>query len=412
MTYPTYEKYKESGVPWLGDVPEGWEVKKLRYAAKLSDKRVPYEEADCSYVGLEHIESWTGKRINDDEASADGIVSMFEAGDVLFGTLRPYLAKVHRAEQKGCSSTEALVLRGSEALDTHFLKYYMLSPAFIDEVNAATYGAKMPRANWTDVGGLPVSLPNPTEQKAIAEFLDTKTAEIDALVAKKQELLKLLAEQRTALITHAVTKGLNPSAPMKDSGIDWLGHIPQHWKTAPLKFCLRFMNNRRIPLSGEYRGRMADKIYPYYGASGIIDQVEDYIFDEPSILIAEDGANLLSRSTPLAFIAEGKYWVNNHAHILKTILGSFDYWANLLCNVDYTPWITGSAQPKLNKENLGGIHLPLPPEDEQYEIAEHLMTVTQKIDPISEKTQEAIDRLKEYRTALITNAVTGKIKVV
>jgi type I restriction enzyme S subunit len=149
--------------------------------------------------------------------------------------------------------------------------------------------------------------------------------------------------------------------------------------------------------------------YPYYGASGIIDYVEEYIYDEPTILVAEDGANLLSRSTDLAFIAEGKYWVNNHAHILKPIQGEFSYWANLLCIVQYDTWITGSAQPKLSKDNLGSIPLPHPPELEQQKIADFLDYKTQQIDQLIEKKKALIEKLNEQRIAVITQAVTKGI---
>ena len=111
------------------------------------------------------------------------------------------------------------------------------------------------------------------------------------------------------------------------------------------------------------------KEYPYYGASGVIDHVESYLFDEPLILVAEDGANLYSRSTPLAFVAEGKYWVNNHAHILRPLDGLVTYWAHVLGCVIFDPWISGSAQPKLTGENLGSIPLPLPPVREREELS-------------------------------------------
>lgn len=151
--------------------------------------------------------------------------------------------------------------------------------------------------------------------------------------------------------------------------------------------------------------------YPYYGASGVIDYVEDFLFEEPLILIGEDGANLLSRSTPLAFEARGKYWVNNHAHILKPVSGPFAYWSNLLCIVQYAPWITGAAQPKLTKDNLGTILLPCPPVIEQEAITEFITKASRKIDTLVVAIDEAIDRLTEYRTALITAATTGKIDV-
>ena len=156
---------------------------------------------------------------------------------------------------------------------------------------------------------------------------------------------------------------------------------------------------------------MMPKEYPYYGASGIIDYVEDYIFDEPLILVAEDGANLYSRSTPLAFVAAGKYWVNNHAHILKPRDDMVRYWVHVLASIEFYPWISGSAQPKLTSESLGSISLPVPPVRERNEILVFNDRVTGRLDPLIGKVRDAIDRLKELRSSLISAAVTGKIDV-
>lgn len=153
------------------------------------------------------------------------------------------------------------------------------------------------------------------------------------------------------------------------------------------------------------------KAYPYYGASGIIDKVEEYLFEEPLILVAEDGANLRSRSTPLAFVAEGRYWVNNHAHILRPIDGIISYWAPLLASIEFEPWITGSAQPKLTSENLGSILLPVPPRSQRLEIATLLFEVTGPLDELTKTIFAAIARLDELRSALVTAAVTGAIDV-
>ena len=151
--------------------------------------------------------------------------------------------------------------------------------------------------------------------------------------------------------------------------------------------------------------------YPYYGASGIIDYVDDFIFNEKTILIAEDGANLLSKSTPLAFVAEGKYWVNNHAHILQPKFEGFLYWAELLSLIDYTIYISGAAQPKLSRENLGAVKVIVPPRDEIIQIVSLIKTLTHKFSEAISLQQTQIEKLKEYKATLIDSAVTGKIKV-
>ena len=198
---------------------------------------------------------------------------------------------------------------------------------------------------------------------------------------------------------------------MKDSGIEWLGEIPQHWELKKLGFSFNSLDTKRVPLSAEERGLMKNRIYDYYGASGIIDLVENYIFNEDLILVGEDGANLLTRSKSLVFIASGKYWVNNHAHIIKPIDGNIKYFCELLELIDYSIYITGSAQPKLTQEALKSIKIPIPPIIEQNEIYSFLEIELKRIDTIILKAQQEIELLKEFKTALISEVVTGKVDV-
>lgn len=249
------------------------------------------------------------------------------------------------------------------------------------------------------------------EQQQIANYLDHKTAKIDSLIEKKKRLIELLKEERTAVINQAVTKGLDPNRPMKDSGIEWLGEIPGHWDIRKIKYVLKFFDHIRVPLSSDERGRMAEKIYDYYGASGIIDKVEDYLFDGEYILVGEDGANLLTRSTALAFKAIGKFWVNNHAHILQPKNGNIDYFVNLLECIDYRLYVSGSAQPKLTQERLGAIEIIEPPLKEQNLIVNYIEKETIRIDSIISTSEKEIALLQEYRTALISEVVAGKIDV-
>ncbi|WP_431785541.1 restriction endonuclease subunit S [Paenibacillus lactis] len=193
---------------------------------------------------------------------------------------------------------------------------------------------------------------------------------------------------------------------LKNSELEWLKEIPSHWKKMKLKHVFNNLDFKRIPLSSEERGSMINKEYDYYGASGVIDKVENYLFNESLILIGEDGANLYSRSTPLAFVAEGKYWVNNHAHILKPKNGNIYYWANLLETIDYTIYITGSAQPKLTQEALANILLPVPPLEEQENIWGYLGSKLMDLDIIIKSKKRLINLLEEKRQSMISEAVT------
>ena len=196
----------------------------------------------------------------------------------------------------------------------------------------------------------------------------------------------------------------------KEVDIGWLKQIPKHWKLKRVKHSLEFFDNIRKPLSSDERGKMQSKKYDYYGASGIIDKVDDYLFEGEYILLGEDGANLISRSSPLAFKACGQFWVNNHAHILKPIKSNnLDYFVHLLESIDYTVSVTGSAQPKLTQEALGNQFIIEPPANEQIIISEFINKNISQIDSLIEKKTQMIELLKEERAALINQAVTKGI---
>ena len=195
----------------------------------------------------------------------------------------------------------------------------------------------------------------------------------------------------------------------KDSGVDWIGEIPEHWEPKKIKFAIDFHDSKRIPLSADERGKMLSKKYDYYGASGVIDKVEDYIFDGTYILLGEDGANLIARNSPLAFKASGKFWVNNHAHILTPKGGELDYFVYLLESADYTTLISGSAQPKLTAEALGNFLILNPPHEAQKAIASYLDRKTAEIDKLIAQKERLIELYKEEKTAIINQAVTKGI---
>ncbi|HCX51016.1 MAG TPA: restriction endonuclease subunit S [Bacillus sp. (in: Bacteria)] len=203
-----------------------------------------------------------------------------------------------------------------------------------------------------------------------------------------------------------MSEGLRCYPSYKETNIDWLKGIPINWDIKKIKYVFDNLDYKRIPLSAEIRGSMRNKIYDYYGASGVIDKVEDYLFDETLILVGEDGANLFSRSTPLAFLAEGKYWVNNHAHILKPKKGNIHYFVNLLECIDYSIYISGSAQPKLTQDALGNIIIPVPSLEEQDNIVNYLIPKLDRIDSLIAVKEKLIELLEEKRQAIITEAVT------
>jgi type I restriction enzyme S subunit len=172
----------------------------------------------------------------------------------------------------------------------------------------------------------------------------------------------------------------------------------------------RCLNKARVPLSSTERAAMADRIFDYYGASGVIDKVEDFIFDDDLLLIAEDGANLILRNLPLAIVARGRFWVNNHAHILKPKRGNLEYLAALMETIDYRPWISGAAQPKLTKDRLLAAKIAVPARSEQDAIIAESERLTKPIQLAIDKLLVEIDRLEEFQTAFVSQVVTGGLR--
>jgi type I restriction enzyme S subunit len=216
---------------WLGEVPEHWEVLPLKRNARLLTDKT---DNRSNPVALEHIESWTGRLI-ETQTEFEGEGVSFKVDDILFGKLRPYLAKVYLATASGEAVGDFHVIHSSASLLPRLLQYQLLNREVINLVNSSTYGAKMPRASWSFLGSIAMPVPPLQEQLPIATFLGHETAKIDALIAEQQRLIELLQEKRQAVISHAVTKGLNPDAPMKDSGVEWLGEVPEHWEVLPIK---------------------------------------------------------------------------------------------------------------------------------------------------------------------------------
>ena len=412
-----YPEYKNSQLGWVGGIPKHWEVIKFHYLSQES-RRKNDDDIDREMLSLS---SYTGIQIKHYEYEN---TKRSKEENLTYFVVEPNQLVVNPMWQIqrgiGVSYLHGIVSPGYrvyyinlERLIPQYLHYLMRSDGYVDEYNKhirglTTYDRSVRKEDFEDIG---VLLPSKQEQTQIASFLDRKTGQIDELIRIKERRIELLQEQRTALINQAVTKGLDPNVEMKPSGAEWIGEIPKHWTISKVKHEFESLDNLRIPLNSETRGSMELKIYDYYGASSVIDKVENYIFDEPLILIGEDGANLYLRSTPLAFKATGKYWVNNHAHVLRPKHGNIDYLTNMLESLDYTHYITGAAQPKLTSENLMNITVIIPSPPEQTQIANFLNHKTQQIDELIAAEGRKIELLKEYRQSLISEAVTGKIDV-
>lgn len=403
-------KMKDSGIEWIGEIPEGWEVTKLKYLSTFPIEKNTH--IDSPYIGLENIESWTGKYVSSDSQYDKSQALTFSRNNILFGKLRPYLAKVFCASNDGCCSSEFCILNFSSPVNIRYFWNLLISPTFIDHVTKSTYGTKMPRANTDFIKNICVPVPPRIEQDRIALYLDATSAKIDSLISETRSSIEEYKKLKQAIITQAVTKGVRGEREMKDSGVEWIGEINHRFSLIKLKYICSILDQYRKPISADKRSQSGSILYDYYGASGAIDKIDDYTIDDHVMLIGEDGANLRMRNLPLMYEVNGKAWINNHAHILKpTERVDFYYLFYSLEGLDINPYITGSAQPKLSQEKLQNIWVPLPDFEEQQEIATYIRSKCAEIDGVIAKKELLVKELESYKKSLIYEVVTGKREV-
>jgi type I restriction enzyme S subunit len=420
MSLPKYPHYKPSGVQWLGDVPAHWGKSTLKRIGLIRygiGEPPPYKIDGIPLIRATNVSS--GRIIPENLVFVDPAdipkqrIVWLKTGDIVVVRSGAYTGDSGLIDENydGAIAGFDMVFSVKSCFSS-FVSYSLQSRYLKDhQIDLKKTRAAQPHLNAEELGECIFLLPPIQEQEHIAAFLDHETAKIDALIAEQEKLIHLLAEKRQATISHAVTRGLDPAAPMKDSGVAWLGEVPAHWEVGAVKRFFRSLDGRRVPLSAEERGGRQGE-FPYYGASGVIDSIDDFIFDEDLVLVSEDGANLLNRSSPIAFVATGKYWVNNHAHILKPTDENVRFWAERIEVIDLEPVVTGAAQPKLTIEALMNLPISAPPtNEERAAIGTFIDAETTRLDTLRAEAERAIALLKERRAALIAAAVTGQIDV-
>lgn len=428
-----YETYKDSGIPWLGEIPEHWNICRLKDEVTFNDEVLgdktdtDYEilYVDISNVSL--IEGIIQKELMTFEHSPSRARRIVKNGDVIVSTVRTYLkaiTQIQDAEDNLIVSTGFAVLRPKADLFPRFLGYWVQSENMIGAIVSNSVGVSYPAINATDLVRLPIVKLPKKEQIAIVHYLDTKLGEIDALIGKQQTLLDKLAEQRTAVITHAVTKGLNPAAPMKNSGVEWLGDVPAHWETWKITHAIDLIGSGTTPKSdnteyydgdvlwvttSELRENFISDTKQKVSNSAIKDYSALKIYPVNSVAMAMYGATIGRLG-----ILEKEATFNQACCVFgisKILYYKFlFYWLwhrrPILISLS-----NGGGQPNLSQDDLKKLKVPIPGYEEQVAIADYLDQETAKIDRLCDTVNQTIGRLKEYRTALITQAVTGKIKV-
>ncbi|HFU3729076.1 TPA: restriction endonuclease subunit S [Streptococcus suis] len=400
-------RMKDSGNPWVREIPSNWFEKKLRYLVELRGEKSVTTDYK-KYVGLENIMSQTGQYVQTG-IEVDLTENLtFEVGDILFGKLRPYLRKYWRAEFSGTASSEFVIIKGS-SLNLHFLFWAIQSDSFINDVDSSTYGSKMPRASWGYMKNIKLPFPESIEEQAkIAVFLDKKVAQLDKVKSLLEEQIKTLEDYRQSLIYETVTKGLDKTVPLKDSGVDWIGQIPEGWEITRLKYICGMQSGNNLTsleISSENDG---GKIFPVYGGNGQRGYYSDFTNEGNYCLVGRQGA----LAGNIHFVS-GKFWATDHAIVVYEHTHTYSkylYYLLKVMNLNQYAFET-SAQPGLSVEKILQLETIHCPKGEQSQIADFLDKKTEQINQMIAIKKEQIENINKQRQTLIYDYVTGKRRV-
>ena len=415
--FKPYPAYKDSGVEWLGEIPAHWSVLAIKRVTSIPVTDGPHETPELLYEGIPFISAEAIKNDKIDFIKMRGFISAEDharfsrkykpqRGDIFLiksGATTGNVAFVDTDEEFNIWSPLAAIRPKHKVAHTAFVFFFMKSREFFQSIELGwSYGTQQ-NISMNVIENIPIVIPPLLEQRAIAAFLDRETARIDALVAKKERLIELLQEKRSALITRAVTKGLDPNVPMKDSGVQWLGEIPAHWEVKGLKRVASLRAGAAITSESiEESGT-----YPVFGGNGIRGFTSSYTHEGEFPLIGRQGA-----LCGCVNFASGRFWASEHAVVAAPRAEVHPKWlAHLLRGMSLNSYSESAAQPGLAVDTISSLPVPAPGVTEQLAIAEFVDRETTRIDTLIAKVRDAIDHLKEYRTAIISAAVTGKIDV-
>lgn len=433
MSLPNYPKYKETGVEWLGGIPEHWDICKFRHMFTESSEKIEQEVVGVmlsvsGYRGIE-VKEYDDENLRrlDDELIGYRIV---RPGQLVVNTMWLNYAGLGVSEYEGHVSPAYRSYSIAQGFHKRYVHHMMRCDSFVRGYTKYLTGIRPNSLQMSrdDLMAFQLLRPPFSEQAAIATFLDRETGKIDALIAEQEKLLSLLAEKRQATISHAVTRGLNPDAPMKDSGVAWLGKIPAHWRTCPLKLLSRIGNgstpNRDNPSYWTSDG------FPWLNSSVVnqdevteakqfvsqlaLEECHLPIVQPPAVLVGITGqGKTRGMATRLAFTAT----LNQHlAYIKPNEKQLFETYLLRVLEAAYSHLRTesdgaGSTKGAITCDQLGRLRIPVPDLGEQHTIAMFLDDESCKLDALKAEAERAIELLKERRSALISAAVTGKIDV-
>lgn len=421
----SYSSYKDSGIEWVGYVPTDWEVKKFKRVFHEIKKR-SNPNLNCGSISFGRVVYKDDEKIPESTKKSYQVV---KKGDFLVNPLNLNYdlisLRIALSDIDVVVSSGYIVLGNSVKLDRTYYKYFLhrFDVAFMKLLGSGVRQT----LNWNDIANCDLLFPPLAEQTAIAEFLDRKTALIDQAIGIKQKQIELLKERRRILIHKAVTRGLNHNVKKKDSGVDWIGDIPEDWEVNKLMGVCNFIRGNSTFSKDELlnNGRY---VALQYGKTYKVDEINEnydfYVNDEfykKNQIVECDDTILVSTSETIEDLGHSAYYNRNDIGLIggeqillkpkKKINGHYLYFYSKIFSRELKKYATGIKVYRFNVNNLKSIYLSIPPLSEQKQIVEFLKTANAKTTiAISLKEQE-IEKLKEYKTTLINSAVTGKIKV-
>lgn len=439
-----YDSYKDSGVEWIGEIPNHWGTTRIKYTSK--DDKYSFIDGDwiesknLSDDGIRYITTGNigegkykeqGKGyISEETFNELNCTEIFE-GDLIISRLSLPVGRscvLPNIHHKVVTSVDNVILRPKEKYNKHFLNYQFNSPRYFEYTELISRGVTLTRISRGMLGNNPIVIPPLSEQQQIVSFLDTKTSLIDSLIEKTQQKIELLKEKRTSLINEVVTKGLNPNVEMKDSGVEWIGEIPSHWEESKFKFHSEIV-------TGNTPSKKKEEVYYTDNKDGLpwvkptrLDQGFDFVFKSDQYL-TDEGKNetrvIPKNSIMVCSIGNtlGKFGISGCEMSTNQQINSIICDENSLYHrfcmffvsvltEDLIKWTNFVTLPIFTKSDFEDTEIIIPPLSEQQQIVEYLDEQTQLIDKTISIEGKRIELLKEYRQSLISEVVTGKRKVV
>ncbi|MUV37808.1 Type I site-specific deoxyribonuclease [Lentibacillus sp. JNUCC-1] len=409
-----YLEYKDSGIEWLGKIPGHWKKMKLSRLFKEIGSGGTPDSTNKSY----HVDGsikWintgdlndgylndTKNKITQLALNEVSTLRIYPKNSLVVAMYGATIGKLAITNIKGAANQACCVLTDPINTRVKFMFYWFLANRE-DIINSASGGGQ-PNISQSLIRSLSVFLPSSLhEQDSIIQFLDDKTSEIDALISYKERLIELLEEKRQAVITETVTKGLDPNVKMKDSGVEWIGEIPDHWETVKFKRLIKVMNGKEIENELNFDSEDAIDVY---GSGGVFKKTDKYIFDGESVLFGRKG----TIGKPI--YVNQPFWTVDTMYYTHFYKGASPKWFYFLfCIFPWAIHTTNTALPSLVGSDIENDILAVPSYEEQVKIVDHLEKETSGIFDVISETKTQISKLKEYRESLIYEAVTGKIDV-